>query len=348
MVFLRAFFSAFCVSAILYFAAIFICIDAPIPAEYWVAEVITVKKELAREYKGKKKIVIAGGSSSLFGINAEQATSQLNIPVINFGLHAGMKLERILQEASAFLEAEDILVLALEPGYFGCNSKLTSWQVTNTIGWDHAAWRAMPINQKLELLTLVSPSVLKKMVEAKYQQIFSQEEVRNRLITMNEKLVLEKFRARSTPKSFAYSAYNLNNHGDLLLIDGTRYNGPGVHYSSPSNVCPATAEYLKHFVDALKKRQVQVYFINTPYILSDTGLDALRKSEAIFTNELAHIGIVIDKREELVFERRFFLDANLHLNEEGRKIRTALLVKAFKKMGHSHQPASAMPMPQTN
>ena len=66
------------------------------------------------------------------------------------------------------------------------------------------------------------------------------------------------------------------------------------------------------------------------------------------TNELAHIGIVIDKREELVFERRFFLDANLHLNEEGRKIRTALLVKAFKKMGHSHQPASAMPMPQTN
>ena len=45
-------------------------IDAPIAAEYWIAELITVKRELAKEYAGKNKIIVAGGSSTLFSVNA--------------------------------------------------------------------------------------------------------------------------------------------------------------------------------------------------------------------------------------------------------------------------------------
>lgn len=338
MKFLRAFFAAFFVVALIYGSAILFCIDAPIPAEYWVAEVISVKKELARQQQGKQKIIIAGGSSSLFGIHAEQAARQLNLPVINFGLHAGMKLERVLQEVVPFLEAGDVLILPLEPSYYGCNSKLTSWQVTNVIGWDHAAWKAMPIKEKIELLTLVSPSLLKQMVQAKYQQLFSPELVMSRLVTMDEAQVLAKFRSRPVPGNFAYSAYNLNNHGDLQLIDGARYQGPGIPYSEPSHVCSTTATYLESFAAAMKKRGVQVYFANTPYIQSDTGLAAMRSSEAVFNGELAHIGEFIEKRENLVFERRYFLDAILHLNEEGRALRTELFVQSLKKLGHANAP----------
>ena len=134
MKFIQAFFVSTILAGVIYYTVVLLAIDAPVPAEYWVGEMITIKKALVKDHAGKSKIIVAGGSSTLFGIDAEYASKSLDMPVINFGLHAGLRLERILQLVSSVVERGDIVVLPLEPPYYDCNTQLNSGHVTNIIG----------------------------------------------------------------------------------------------------------------------------------------------------------------------------------------------------------------------
>ena len=335
MKFIKSFFISALVTCVVYYLAVVMLIDAPVPAEYWVSEMITVKKELVKEYAGKRKIIITGGSSTLFGINAEYASQQLDMPVINFGLHAGLRLEKILQVMSAVVEPGDFLVLLLEPPYYDCNSKLNSWHVSNIIGWDHDAWKEMNYLEKSEFVSLVSPVLLSEMLVAKFLQIFYPARISDRFAALDNSLVLSKFRARTIPTIFKYSAYNFNNHGDMLRAEGSlvkvKVKGKSNNFSDPSHVCDKTANHLMGFVDSMRKGGVQVYFANTPYIASEVGLDTLRRGELSFRQEFTHIGCIIDRREDLVFDRKYFFDTHLHLNIEGRVLRTDLFIEAIHK-----------------
>ncbi len=329
MKFIKSFFVSAFVACGVYYLAVVMLVDAPVPAEYWVAEMITIKKELVKEYAGRRKIIIAGGSSALFGVNAEYASAQLDMPVINFGLHAGLRLEKILQEMSVVVERGDFLILSLEPPYYDCNSKLNSWQVSNIVGWDHDAWKEMNYLEKSEFVSLVSPALLGQMLVAEILKKFYPARISDRLAALDNSLVLSRFRVRTVPAIFKYSAYNLNKHGDMLRAEGSKFKGQGYDFSNPSHVCDKTANHLMGFVDSMRKRGVQVYFANTPYIASEVGLDTLRRGELSFRQEFTRIGCIIDRREDLVFDRKYFFDTHLHLNVEGRSLRTDLLIKAI-------------------
>lgn len=327
------FISSFFVSAILacvaFYATVFLLIDAPIKAEYWVSEMITIKKELVKEYTGKRKIIVGGGSSTLFGIDAKQASESLNMPVINFGLHAGLPLQKILQELGAVVEYGDLLILPLEPKYYECNTKLTSWQVTNIIAWDHSVWKEMNILEKLKFVTLVSPTILGQMFVADILKKFHPMTLSDRLTTLDPSLVLTKFHARTAPSAFAYSAYNLDNLGDMLGGEAAKFKRQGDDISKLTHVCDKTATILVNFVDRMKKRAVRVYFANTPYIASETG--PTTNNELNFLKEFSHIGCFIDRREDLIFDRKFFFNSPLHLNTEGRSLRTDAFISAIRK-----------------
>jgi len=70
MKFIQSFFISTLIAFISYYTLVLILIDAPVPAEYWVGEMLIIKKELVKKHAGKNKIIIAGGSSTLFGIDA--------------------------------------------------------------------------------------------------------------------------------------------------------------------------------------------------------------------------------------------------------------------------------------
>jgi len=331
MKFIRSFFVSAILACVTYYTAVLILIDAPVPAEYWVGEMITIKKELVKKHAGKSKIIIAGGSSTLFGIDAEYASKSLDMPVLNFGLHAGLRLGRILQIVSSVVEHGDVLVLALEPPYYDCNTKLNSGHVTNIIGWDHDAWKEMNYSEKLEFVSLVSPTLLGQMLVAEILKKLHPAIISDRLTSLDRALVSSRFRARIAPLTFAYSAYNLNSHGDMQRTEGSKFKGQGYDVGSPAHVCDKTANSLISFVGRMKKKGVPVYFANIPYIASEVGLDTLRSGELNFRNEFAPIGCIIDNREDLIFDRKYFFNTDLHLNTEGRSLRTEAFIKAIRK-----------------
>lgn len=333
MNFIRTFFYSTLVACLIYFVAVLILIDAPVRAEYWVGEMIAIKKDLVKRFAGKRKIIIAGGSATLFAIDAEYASRQLETPVINFGLHAELRLGKILQEAGAVVERNDMLVLALEPPYFDCHEKSSEWHVKNIIGWDHDAWKQMGFWEKAKFISLISPTTFGEMIVADIQRRFFPAQIYDRLITFDQPLVLSKFRAGRRPSTFQYSAYNLDAHGDILQTDGAEFKDIGRDVRTPRHVCAETKNQLVSFVRAMEGKGVRVYFSNTPYIASGVGKDEIRKYEAVFQKELAPVGCFLDKREDLIFDRKYFFNSDLHLNNKGRALRTDLLVSAIGQIG---------------
>jgi len=224
------------------------------------------------------------------------------------------------------------LILPLEPSYFDCNSygRLASSQVTDIIGWDHDSWKEMSYSDKLEFVTLVSPTILSQMFVAETLKKYYPTIISDRLIARDQSLVISKFHARTITTEFAYSAYNLNNYGDMQRTEGAKYKGKGEDVNKPLHVCDKAATILLNFVDQMKKKGVRVFFANTPYLALESGLDTFKNSELNFANELSPIGCIIDKREDLIFERKYFFNTNLHLNPEGRLLRTEALVKSIR------------------
>lgn len=333
MKFIQSFFISAILACLIFYVAVVSLIDAPIKTAYFNAEMITIKKELVKAYKGKNKIIFAGGSSTLFGVNAEYASKSLDMPVINFGLTAGLRLEKIVKVIGDVAEQGDVLILPLEPTYYDCksyDSKLASSQVTDIIGWDHDTWKEMSYLDKLDFVTLVSPTILAQMIVAETLKKAYPALIADRLNARDQTSVLAKFKVRSAPTEFAYSAYNLNNYGDILGTEGSKYKGKGEDVNKPLHVCDKAASILVKFVDQMKNKGVQVFFANTPYLALETGLNTYKTSELNFINELAPIGCIIDKREDLIFDRKYFFNSNLHLNPEGRLRRTDGLVKSIR------------------
>lgn len=328
------FIQAFLISALIaftsYYSVVLMLIDAPVSAEYWVGEMLLIKKELVKKYAGKNKIIFAGGSSTLFGIDAEYAGKQLGVPVINFGLHAGLRPKKILKEVSTIVESGDILILAFEPPYYDCNEKLTAWQVNNIVGWDHSAWRNMSSLEKIDFVSSVSFATFTNMIQAALQRRYYPSEVSERLATLDRETVLSRFRTRNIPTSFVYSAYQLDDFGDMRRTEGSKYFGKVVDIRKPAHICGSTKNYLIAFVNTMKKKGVRVFFSNTPYIASETNIDSLQHSESGFLGEFASVGCMIDHRQELIFDRKYFFDTVYHLNTEGRRLRTNLIIKAIQ------------------
>ena len=222
------------------------------------------------------------------------------------------------------------MILAFEPPHYGCNEKLTAWQVNNIVGWDHNEWRNMGYLEKIDFLSSVSFATFTGMLQAAFQSRYYPSEVSERLATLDRASVLSRFRSRNIPTSFGYSAYQLDDLGDMQRTEGSKYFGKVVDIRKPTHICGNTKSHLIAFVNIMKKKGVRVYFANTPYIASETNIDKLQQSESGFLGEMASVGCMIDQRQDLIFDRKYFFDTVYHLNTEGRRLRTNLIIKAIQ------------------
>ena len=160
-------------AAIAYFALALALFPARIEAEYWVREMLVIKRNIVKQYDGRKKIIIASGSNSLFGIDTKQLTEEFHIPVINYGLHAGLPLQTILAEAAAAAEKGDTVILPLESGYYCMSTDVpTNWHVRNTIAWDLEKWEDWPIAKRIKAVAMTDARIVLEMVQARLQERF--------------------------------------------------------------------------------------------------------------------------------------------------------------------------------
>jgi hypothetical protein len=310
---------------------------APISAEYFVREMMVIKRDQAAAL-ASPKIVFLGGSSTLLSIDAKAVARALDLPAENFGLHASMRLEWLLAEAGRMMRSGDALVLVLEHNYYECDGGAwDDWQLRNALAWHRedfdrlALWRRIGI----ALTTAKTPSLGLELLGAEMATVTKPQTVARRIEALGPASeITGRYRSdRLRTQAFAYSAFNLDDSGDLLNNDGAFFVGRG-DPSRPGRICPAVADTLRGFVAAMRERRVRVVVAHVPYAIEPETAIGWQDAETLFAADIAAIGAeLLDRRDELFLPARFFFDTSLHLNAAGRTIRTDRLIADLAARG---------------
>lgn len=83
------------------------------PSSRWVFDAYQHKISIARQYKEKRTLIVAG-SNAMFGINSAQIEAFWNRPTINLGVNAGLGLDYIFYKAKQVARSGDVILLPME------------------------------------------------------------------------------------------------------------------------------------------------------------------------------------------------------------------------------------------
>ena len=329
MRYLATFFCSFLLGMLGYASLIPILGPTPVSAEYWVHEMLVIKREIVKQHDSARKIIIASGSSTLFSIDAQLLTHQLGIPVINLGLMGGLPLIRILDEAARSASPKDIVLLALEPEYY-CREEIAGfdeWVLRNAVAWDHAYWTQLSVFEQLAAIRYLGLKFPIEMLTARFYQQFRPAAIQPRLVAMDQIAVLKKFANAPVIADNLYSIFSMSPYGDIKNSDDSTYSGVPRRADQPVKVCAESINKIRDFIAQQKVRGVTVLFLNTPYVnTGDLNLETVDIEFVSFTDALGPTAIFLDDRRSLLFKRDLFLNSELHLNSRGRELRTKQLL----------------------
>jgi len=318
---------------VIYYLVILALAPLPIQAEYWVREMIAIKLEIAKKYSHHQKIIIASGSNTLFGVNASRLSSDLCVPTINLGLHAGLSLENILDVAGKAVVRGDVLILPLENSKYH-ETSITAWQARSLIAWQPELWRGKSLLSKFEIIHAIGPRLFLELINTKLQTITDSNVLQNRLVALDDESILKKFNPTVTLSDFEYSAYNLNKFGDMRKTEGDHYLGKAGY--SPEKtiiISQRSRKALNEFINIMRIKGVAVYFANIPYLKNkEFNLSLVKKSSERLRADLSELAPLIDDKQDLIFNRKLFFNTNLHLNSQGREMNTNRLEKIIASL----------------
>lgn len=312
-------------------ALVLALVPAPIAAEYWVREVLVVKRHLARTHSDQPKILVVAGSNVLLGVDAGLLSRELGVPVVNFGLHGALPLDFLLAEAEQAALPGDAVVLPLEHPYYDDLVAYGPWQVRNDVAWNPSHWRRVPCGRRLAALATMGPGFIREVIRARWQAWRQDPDLAPRLHALDDAAILDSLARAPEPTALAYSAYALDAWGTLRNTEGRVFTGPAPPANLPVALIPARRALLADFVQRSAARHVAVYFANTPWVDSGPITDgSLEQADAALCDALAELAPVLDRRADLVFPRELFLDTHLHLRTAGRERRTRVLLAGLR------------------
>jgi hypothetical protein len=306
----------------------------PVTAEYWVRELLIIKRDIVQKHAHLKKLIIASGSSTLFSIDTTLMTKELGFPVINLGLMGGLPLDQILAEADSAASKGDSILLALEPDYY-CREEIRGydeWVLRNAIAWNQDYWKALSFRAQLTAIWSLGFRFPVEMIHTRLDLRNRSAAISARLFALDDTAVLAKYHARPSLSDDIYSVYSLDALGNIRNTENNNFTGKPRRADSPINICAESKEKLVAFIAKQRSKQVSVFFINTPYVrLPDLNRLSIATSATAFTKTLSELAPVLDQGSDLIFSPDLFLNSELHLNQLGRERRTRELLKNLPK-----------------
>jgi hypothetical protein len=304
---------------------------APIAAEYWVRQAMVVKAELARRQRDGPKALVVGGSSALFAIDTRALGEEFRAPFVNLATHVHLPLAIHLENALSLAGRGDVVILALEPGYY-CPPDENPWFVRNAIAWHPDAWRRLPFADRVEGLWRAGPWLLAELAAARIASVLAPSAIRDRLDALDDAATLRRYAAAKPAAAFGYTLANLDSLGNVRPIEGARpLRQEGFSADTRLTVCAGARAELESFAGRAREAGVTVRFAYSPFMESPgkTAI-AISREAAGFEKELSTIAPLLGGRPDATFARGEFFDTGLHLNEQGRARRTAALARAIR------------------
>lgn len=97
------------------------------------------------------KLVVAGGSSSFYGARADILAACVGLPTFNYGTHAALPLDYLLEKIKQIAKPGDIVLLIPEYEYFEAGKPINAIWVNYALNRDPDYLKRMPLIQKMRL-----------------------------------------------------------------------------------------------------------------------------------------------------------------------------------------------------
>ena len=253
------------------------------------------------------KIILVGGSNLAFGIDSKELENILEMPVVNLGLHAGLKQHYMLEMAKAGVKADDIVIVGFEYETF-YDKKSNALCVLETLEYGKQYYAYVEKANWFELVFTYFPT-----------------------------LGLEKLRRYAGDQEIQYySVYaesSFNQLGDISYLREKNVQGetlPDVAINS-TLVDESIINNLNEFISYVKEQGAQIYFTwpscdEKIIVSSQNEIDSF----AVFLEEQVNATFISDINEYILSNELFF-DTAYHLNDKGVDIRTEKLAADIER-----------------
>jgi hypothetical protein len=292
----------------------------PTESSHYIYDVTHAKEVIAAKKPGDRLLVV-GGSSTLFGINTELIEKQTGFPAVNVGTAVGLNLDYRFYRIKKIARPGDIVLLACE---YELYSEKPDYETADDyiLARDPEYFRQMPLLSKIYLAT--------RIPFKRFQLGW-----RNR---RHPERVVVKF-AHSPYNPFSATYYPLNDNGDEML--NTDENRPPTEYlkGNMARIIPTLSHglptatnqnfaSLADFIAWAHAHQITV-LATFPNVLHQPVYDEPKALGAIATINrfyASHDVPVIGTAQEAMLPPDQFFDYMYHLTHEAAHQRTERLI----------------------
>jgi hypothetical protein len=275
----------------------------------WIENCFKKKDNYAKSILDNK-IVFTSGSNTLYGMETHLIEKQLNVPVVNMAIHAGLGTDYILYRAKQVLKSGDIIVIPFEYENFIWDGKNDETRTDYILSHDkNYFFKELNLLEQLTMIYSIPPI---KLINSLKEQFRISEEAK-----IGE----------------GYSSLTLNKNGDETFKTGMQKI---VLNSKPFKLPRFNSTLgllkIKDFDKWCKNNNIKLFItfpntINHEEYYKETYtnyFDFLIKY--FFDNEIEIIG----KPTDSLYPVEYFYDTKYHLNIEGSKIRTNEFLNKLK------------------
>ena len=288
----------------------------PTKNTHWTSALVTNKLKAVHDSVGDKLVFVAGSSGN-FNVNAEAVSKATGIHSVNFGTHAILPLEYMLDHIKGGLHKGDVVVLNLEYLYYAADERLTSTYIDYLLARDPDYFRTLSVKEKLQFISSVS---LKRLITP----------------------IKESFQKKESPyaynvySDFFYSPYGDQHSNNKVFLTKSMRDG---RLAAPPEARIASifaSEHnwmlLKEFKAWCKLNGVLLLAAPPATIKFDVyDTPAYTDKLAALKIELENIGIpYIGDPYSVMYGRELFFDTNYHTNQEGKEAYTKALINWLK------------------
>jgi hypothetical protein len=139
--------------------AFWVSLGVPTGTSHWAFE-LNRRKQLMAETAGTPKLLVVGGSATLFGVSARVIEEQTGLHTVNLGTHAALGTAYILQLARAAAKPGDTVLLVLEYELYNYGQVNQTWAdrllVDYLVARDPAFFRHLSLREQWTVFMLTS------------------------------------------------------------------------------------------------------------------------------------------------------------------------------------------------
>lgn len=282
----------------------------PSTTSKWVHDVYTYKDSIAHNTTSPK-IVISGGSSTLFGIDAQMIQKELGIPTINYGVNAGVMLPVILDKTKQILKPNDILIMPLE--------------------YDLYLYDSIPNAQMIDYITSYAPEIFYTLTTKEQFSIYWH---------IQTKSIIQKLTQPLKEPNDIYGVHNIDTNGNQINTNKSNQTQSQLNsvlsskpytYQVDINNIPQGIKDLKKFKIYCDSINVKIVFIPPPLLKHPIYYQNpffQNIKEILLQNGFTYISDPYDN----LYEYDSFFNTEYHLIDKVRTTHTAKLIKLFHQI----------------